>query len=145
MSSASSPRRSRPKAGTPCPRPSAKGCRVPRPRPERVAHKGGDAVPEAEREGLSRPAPAPKPYLDELARIHKEHKGEMPLANFVQAQQTWDRAMAQALAPHASGTLAVGIIGSGHLRHGYGVPLQLRDLGRSEEHTSELQSHSDIV
>jgi uncharacterized iron-regulated protein len=96
---------------------------------ETVAAKGWDAVPEAEREGLTRPAPAPKPYLDELGRIHKEHKGEMPLANFVQAQQTWDRAMAQALAPHAAGALAVGIIGSGHLRHGYGVPLQLRDLG----------------
>jgi len=96
---------------------------------EAVAAKGWDAVPEAEREGVSRPAPAPKAYFDELARIHKEHKGEVPLANFVQAQQTWDRAMAQALAPHASGALAVGIIGSGHLRHGYGVPLQLRDLG----------------
>ena len=96
---------------------------------ETVAAKGWDAVPEAEREGLSRPAPAPKPYQDELARIHKEHKGEMPVANFIQAQQTWDRAMAQALAPHARGTLAVGIIGSGHLHHGYGVPLQLRYLG----------------
>ncbi len=96
---------------------------------ETVGIKGWDAVPEAEREGVSRPAPAPKAYVDELTRIHKEHKTEIPLANFVQAQQTWDRAMAQALAPHAAGSLAVGIIGSGHLRHGYGVPLQLRDLG----------------
>jgi uncharacterized iron-regulated protein len=96
---------------------------------EAVAAKGWDAVPEAEREGVSRPAPAPKAYLDELARIHKQHKADVPLANFVQAQQTWDRAMAQALAPHAAGTLVVGIIGSGHLRHGYGVALQLRDLG----------------
>jgi uncharacterized iron-regulated protein len=96
---------------------------------ETVAARGWDAVPEAEREGLSRPAPAPKAYLDELERVHKQHKGEGTLANFVQAQQTWDRAMAQALAPHASGALVVGIIGSGHLRNGHGVPLQLRDLG----------------
>jgi len=94
-----------------------------------VSAKGWDAVPEAEREGVSRPAPAPKAYLDELARAHKEHKAQVPLANFVEAQQTWDRAMAQALAPHARGALAVGIIGSGHLRHGHGVALQLRDLG----------------
>jgi uncharacterized iron-regulated protein len=96
---------------------------------ETVAAKGWDAVPEAEREGLSRPAPAPKAYLDELERVHRQHKSDGTLANFVQAQQTWDRAMAQALAPHASGALVVGIIGSGHLRNGHGVPLQLRDLG----------------
>jgi uncharacterized iron-regulated protein len=94
-----------------------------------IAVRGWDAVPEAEREGVSRPAPAPKAYVEELTRIHNEHKGEAPLAHFVQAQQTWDRAMAQALAAHASAALVVGIIGSGHLRNGYGVPLQLRDLG----------------
>ncbi len=94
-----------------------------------VAAKGWDAVPESSREGVSRPAPAPQAYLDELARVHKEHGAGTPFAHFVQAQQTWDRAMAQALAPHAAGTLAVGIVGSGHLRHGHGVALQLRDLG----------------
>lgn len=94
-----------------------------------VAARGWDAVPELQREGVSRPAPAPQAYRDELARVHKEHKEKVPLANFIEAQQTWDRAMAQALAPHAAGALVVGIIGSGHLRHGHGVPLQLRDLG----------------
>lgn len=97
---------------------------------EAVAAKGWDAVPEGEREGVTRPAPAPKAYLDELARVHKEHGGKSTLVHFVQAQQTWDRAMAQALAGHAgSGALVVGIIGSGHLRYGHGVALQLRDLG----------------
>ena len=57
---------------------------------ETVAAKGWDAVPEGEREGVSRPAPAPKAYLEELARIHKEHKDEIPLANFVQAQRTFN-------------------------------------------------------
>ena len=96
---------------------------------QEVAAKGWDAVPEAEREGVSRPAPAPQAYVDELARVHKEHKAAGSLANFVAAQQTWDRAMAQALAARAGEALVVGIIGSGHLRHGHGVALQLRDLG----------------
>ena len=94
-----------------------------------VAAKGWDAVPERDREGVTRPAPAPKAYVDELTRVHKEHKGQTPLRNFIEVQQTWDRAMAQGLARHASGTLAVGIVGSGHLRSGHGVALQLRDLG----------------
>lgn len=94
-----------------------------------VSAQGWDAVPESEREGVSRPAPAPQAYVDELARVHKEHKAAGSLANFVAAQQTWDRAMAQALAARAGDALAVGIIGSGHLRHGHGVALQLRDLG----------------
>jgi uncharacterized iron-regulated protein len=97
---------------------------------EAVAAKGWEAVPEREREGVTRPAPAAKAYVDELTRVHKEHGGKTTLRNFVEAQQTWDRAMAQALARHAgSGALAVGIIGSGHLRYGHGVALQLRDLG----------------
>ncbi len=98
--------------------------------PEAVAAKGWDAVPEAEREGVTRPAPAPKEYVEELKRIHDAHKDATPLRSFIEAQQTWDRAMAQALAREvAPGTLAVGIIGAGHLEHGYGVALQLRDLG----------------
>ncbi|TAK83314.1 MAG: PDZ domain-containing protein [Betaproteobacteria bacterium] len=100
---------------------------------EAVAAKGWDAVPEREREGLTRPAPAPKAYLEELEhvyRMHKESGGKATLKNFIEAQQTWDRAMAQGLARQAGrGALVVGIIGSGHLRFGYGVALQLRDLG----------------
>lgn len=97
---------------------------------EAVAAKGWDTVPEREREGVTRPAPAPKAYVEELTRVHKEHGGKTTLANFIQAQQTWDRAMAQALARNTgSGALVVGIIGSGHLRYGHGVALQLRDLG----------------
>ena len=99
-----------------------------------VAEKGWDAVPEREREGVSRPAPAPQPYLDELDLVHREHPDKTPFRYFVEAQQTWDRAMAQALAaesrrPAGAKPLVVGIMGSGHLRHGHGVPLQLRDLG----------------
>lgn len=96
---------------------------------EAIAAKGWDAVPEAEREGVSRPAAAPKAYRDSLEAIHKEHKVDRPFEYFLQAQQTWDRAFAQGLATHARGALAVGIIGSGHLRDGHGVALQLADLG----------------
>jgi uncharacterized iron-regulated protein len=53
-------------------------------------------------------------------------------ARFVEAQLTWDRAMAEALFearrrnPNA---LVVGILGRGHIEHGHGVPHQLADLG----------------
>jgi hypothetical protein len=98
-----------------------------------VAAKGWDAVPEREREGLTRPAPAPKDYLQDLEEVHKMHRasgGKTTLRHFVEAQQTWDRAMAQGLAAQTGrGALVVGIIGSGHLRYGHGVALQLRDLG----------------
>jgi uncharacterized iron-regulated protein len=105
-----------------------------------VSQKGWDAVPEAQREGVSRPAPAPREYEDALFESFQSHgrtaeaRRDAPaFRNFVAAQQTWDRAFAEALARHAGrggdGTLAVGIIGSGHLRHGHGVALQLRDLG----------------
>jgi hypothetical protein len=53
-------------------------------------------------------------------------------ANFVDAQLTWDRAMAEALAtahrrdPDAQ---IVGIVGRGHIESGYGIPHQLADLG----------------
>jgi uncharacterized iron-regulated protein len=94
-----------------------------------IAARGWDGVPEAEREGVSRPAAAPEAYLKELERAHREHGEKTPFRNFVDAQQAWDRAMAEALARSPRGRLAVGIVGSGHLRHGHGVALQLRDLG----------------
>ncbi|MGI9436151.1 MAG: ChaN family lipoprotein [Geminicoccaceae bacterium] len=51
---------------------------------------------------------------------------------FTRVQTTWDRAMAQALAKASArpeAPLVVGILGSGHLEKGFGVPFQLRDLG----------------
>jgi uncharacterized iron-regulated protein len=75
-------------------------------------------------------------------RPHAQDLGERPdistvlesddFARFVEAQLTWDRAMAEALMaarrdnPDA---LVVGILGRGHIEHGYGVPHQLADLG----------------
>lgn len=58
--------------------------------------------------------------------------GDDAFARFLDGQLLWDRAMAEALAgavrdhPDA---LVVGLMGSGHVVHGYGVEHQLRDLG----------------
>jgi uncharacterized iron-regulated protein len=123
----------------------------------RVGEDGWDGVPEAEREGVGEPAAASAGYRRFLARIFAlkdqlreltpeaaetaEEPDESALQaaladpafqGFVDAQLAWDRAMAEALlaAQKDTGvTMAVGVMGSGHLIHGYGVPHQLRALG----------------
>ncbi len=116
----------------------------------KVREQGGAGLAEAEREGVSKPAPAQPAYLEELlgvyqthARANTEHsdtsKNSKPVAlddpdflRFVQGQQVWDRAMAEAIARAArnsSDALVVGIMGAGHVMHRYGVPYQLEDLG----------------
>jgi membrane-associated protease RseP (regulator of RpoE activity) len=54
---------------------------------------------------------------------------------FVQGQQLWDRAMAQTMVGVAlrdKAPLIVGIMGSGHMMDGFGVPQQLTALGVKE-------------
>jgi uncharacterized iron-regulated protein len=118
-----------------------------------VAQQGWEAIGEEQRLGLSDPAPASDAYRDSLAQLYgykqtmreqtegeAEHqapdidaiKNSDAFANFVAAQQTWDRAMAEALAAahrRDPSALVVGIIGRGHLEYGYGIPHQLADLG----------------
>ncbi len=109
-----------------------------------ISDKGWSGVPVADREGVGRAAPATPAYLRFLRdthRLHAETRGkpggrpETPFDNFLDAQLTWDRAMAEAMArrlKEADGSrpsLLVGIMGSGHVRFGYGVAHQLRDLG----------------
>src|SRR6266853_2638433 len=126
-----------------------------------VGQKGWEGVPAAEREGLSDPAPADPAYQRELARVYLFKKALPPGADpfsasqgtspkepdeaaldeavkepefkrFVEAQLTWDRAMAEALASAKrkfSGATVVGILGSGHVAGGHGVPHQLEALG----------------
>ncbi|HJV75626.1 MAG TPA: ChaN family lipoprotein [Noviherbaspirillum sp.] len=111
-----------------------------------IVDKGWDAVPESEREGVGRPAPPQDAYRDFLFEVYRQHadirgknakkarKSDVAFRRFVEAQTTWDRAMAEALArkalpPQADRPLIVGIMGSGHVRFGHGVPFQLRDLG----------------
>ena len=122
----------------------------------RVGQEGWSAIAEAERLGLSDPAPASKKYRESLAQLYAlklnmraggEDHGEPKPADidtvmasdefgyFVDAQLTWDRAMAEALAaahrrdPRAT---VIGIIGRGHLEYGYGIPHQLADMGIDE-------------
>jgi uncharacterized iron-regulated protein len=120
----------------------------------RVGREGWESVPDDEREGLATPAPAEASYRQRLAEVYlakqrqihaqssvsSEHGAETGGATiagvlsdpgfqrFVEAQLTWDRAMAEALAG-ADAELVVAVIGQGHLAYGEGVASQLRDLG----------------
>lgn len=114
---------------------------------EAITRSGWDAVPDTQKEGVSRPAPAAAAYGDYLFEIFRHHdrvagkptaelgKDSAEFRFFVEAQTTWDRAMAEALARQIANsqaderTLVVGIMGGGHVRDGFGVPHQLRDLG----------------
>lgn len=106
-----------------------------------VRRQGWDGVAQELREGLSRPAAAAPPYVDLLYEVYGQHaqhgkpgRGDAAFTYFVEAQTTWDRAFAQALAQPLQDSstgrpLVVGIMGAGHVRHGHGVAHQLRDLG----------------
>jgi uncharacterized iron-regulated protein len=108
-----------------------------------IAQKGFDAVATASREGVGRPAPPSDAYLDWLLPIYGEHarpgatgarrdRNDPGFRRFVESQQVWDRAMAEALVAagkRAGAPLVVGVMGSGHIVNGFGVPHQLRDLG----------------
>ena len=127
----------------------------------RVGDEGWQAIPADERAGLSDPAPASAAYRESLARVFASHLPEddedrvdareaaegaaeggdfdpaailarEDFGRFVEAQQTWDRAMAEALASARADhpeALVVGVMGRGHIDYGHGVPHQLADLG----------------
>jgi uncharacterized iron-regulated protein len=111
-----------------------------------VSAKGFNGVPEEEREGVSAPALPSSSYLDYLLPIYGEHersgkkkgggsRDDPDFRRFVESQQLWDRAMAQAIQAavnRAGRPLVVGIMGSGHIKYGYGVPHQLKDLQISD-------------
>ena len=130
----------------------------------RVGDEGWAAIPEEAREGVSDPAPVTAAYREVLAEVYaaKLAHGVVPgdeadddgaedaaetkpdleaimadedFKRFVEAQVTWDRAMAEALAEARRSmpdALVVGVIGQGHLRYGHGVPHQLADLGLAD-------------
>ncbi len=116
----------------------------------RVGREGWDAIEVDAREGLSEPAPASAAYRNSLADlflfkrsmgnahggVDDEERRELmrsaEFMRFVEAQLTWDRAMAEILAQaHRSNPdgLVVGIVGRGHAEFGRGIPHQLADLG----------------
>ena len=108
-----------------------------------ISLKGFDSLSENKFKGVTRPAEPSDSYLEYLMSIYKKHDrnnknideistDDSDFQRFVRGQQLWDRAMAQAL--HIALTrpgrpLVVGVMGAGHIRHGYGVPHQLMDLG----------------
>lgn len=103
---------------------------------EAVGKQGWDAVPAAQKEGVSRPAAPTPEYRKTLRAVFDHHpakqRGEESFPRYVEAQTVWDRAMAQPIADHLKkqpGALVVGILGAGHVRHGHGVAHQLKDLG----------------
>ncbi|MFO1185460.1 MAG: ChaN family lipoprotein [Bauldia sp.] len=98
----------------------------------KISRAGLAAVPEAEREGIDLPAPPETAYRDELQRIGRQHSGGGGIEAFIEAQTFWDRAFATALGAarnRLGSPLVVGVLGAGHVSHGYGVPHQLRALG----------------
>jgi uncharacterized iron-regulated protein len=117
----------------------------------RVGEEGWAAIPAGEREGITDPAPADRAYTARLYQAYLDHQtsaaarqqtqrkppSEEELADakfrrFVEAMLVWDGAMAQGIAERLrsrEAPLVVAIMGSGHVRNGYGVPRQLRELG----------------
>jgi uncharacterized iron-regulated protein len=103
----------------------------------RVGREGWASVPAAEREGVGEPAPPSAAYVAGLGGVLAAHGGQASADDaarrrFIEAQLTWDRALAEGLAQAARANpdaLVVGIMGSGHLEHRYGVPHQLAALG----------------
>ena len=106
----------------------------------RVGRDGWSAVPAEAREGLGNPVAADARYRSALAHVYAEHAcreastilGDPRFVRFVEAQLTWDRAMAEALASarrtHGD-ALVVGIMGRGHVEQREGVLPQLGALG----------------
>jgi len=97
---------------------------------------GWDAVPESERQGVSRPTPPGEAYRAILKEVFDSHAELQKDAGrfdfFVDAQVLWDRAMAEGIAAHLQRhpqDQVIGILGAGHIQNGYGVPHQLASLG----------------
>jgi uncharacterized iron-regulated protein len=106
----------------------------------RVGRTGWTRIPPAERHGIGDPAPPAAAYTERLLASYAEHACRPPatvratpeFTRFVDAQLLWDRAMAEALAAAAvrhEDALVVGVVGSGHLEGGDGIPHQLAALG----------------
>lgn len=103
-----------------------------------VSRRGLAATSEAEREGVGLPVQATPEYRTLLGRVFELHaEGDAQADDgarerFLEAQLTWDRAMAEALAAAVAErptALVVGLMGSGHLERRLGVPHQLAALG----------------
>lgn len=100
-----------------------------------VSRDGFDKAASDGKSPISKPArpdPAYVATLDESFRQHMRAASPDAVARFVDAQQVWDRAMAEGIV-HAlrdnPGARVAAIMGWGHVAHGHGVAHQLKDLG----------------
>jgi len=103
---------------------------------QQVGRDGWNAVPQERRQGVGNPEPPREKYRLSLKEVFDSHadlqKDGGRFDYFVEAQSVWDRAMAEGIAKHLGShpqRLMVGILGAGHIQHGYGVPHQLNALG----------------
>lgn len=100
---------------------------------QRLVDEGWNSVPARERYQIPPPQPANASYRDRLTEVFNQHAmGNDPdaLERFIQAQLTWDTAMAQRLAEATEGgQLAVGLMGLGHVTYNEGVAYQLNAMG----------------
>ena len=120
-----------------------------------VQQRGWAAIPKDQRKGITDPAPPQRAYLEMLAEIFMQHlpgrhghdeklkdfsdQEKKGFKHFVEGQQLWDRSMAQGIARVAqekNAPLIVGLMGSGHMMNGFGVPHQLEALGVKKIATS---------
>lgn len=108
-----------------------------------VARQGWEAAPENQREGVDTPAEAPEGYVKRLREVYEQKREgdesaknepfpEEEFAKFVDAQLTWDRAMAKAMADEAATYLVkpplfVALVGRFHAAYRYGISHQLDD------------------
>lgn len=110
-----------------------------------VSKDGYTAIPASEREGVSEPVSAIEAYEDMLLASWRDHlppdkqqdaalaRQDAAFRRFVESQLVWDRAMAQGVADAARqkpAAVVVGLMGSGHVIHGWGVSHQLQQMGR---------------
>ncbi|RUR30895.1 hypothetical protein ELY33_08795 [Vreelandella andesensis] len=101
---------------------------------QRLASEGFSNVPAEQRHHLPAPLPPSAGYEMRLKEVFDQHAmgkdDPAMLRRFLQAQLSWDVAMAEGLASAAAeGTLAVGLMGLGHVIYHDGVPHQLNGLG----------------
>jgi uncharacterized iron-regulated protein len=115
-----------------------------------VGEKGLAAVPRTERDGVGEPAPALPAYEELLFESWRGHlpddaahgsvdstertdRDQPEFRRFLESQLVWDRAIAEGMSEAAArrpGAVVVGLMGSGHVVHGWGVSHQLQALGR---------------
>jgi len=101
-----------------------------------VRYSGNTQPPQKDKSNLGRDLKINRQVYQQGMGVHAPcelvYEIKPEFKRFVEAQLTWDRAMAQALAGakrEFSDATIVGVLGSGHVADGHGVPHQLKDLG----------------